>query len=253
MPSAKRPFQAEFISDTHMNMWKYDTKQAMALFPALAPTLILAGDIGDPDEPTLYRILDMTVRRYKNVIYVPGNHEFYLREPNSNKTPASVLAWFQTLEEKWPNFHFLYRQSEVIDGVRIIGATGWTTAPRNTDWANLISEEGRKDREFIEQTLSRSKEPCLVVTHYPPTKQVLQSNFTGKITEYDYAQSLEYMFRPPLHTWIFGHVHQHHTIDYPYSALTGAGIIRLLCNPFGYPEDGITSPVCQQITINASR
>ena len=100
-----------------MNMWKYDTKQAMTLFPALAPTLILAGDIGDPDEPTLYRILDMTVRRYKNVIYVPGNHEFYLREPNSKKTPASVLAWFKTLEEKWPNFHFLYRQTEVIDGV----------------------------------------------------------------------------------------------------------------------------------------
>ena len=250
MPSATRPFQAEYISDTHLNMWKYSTTQAMPLFPGLSPTLILAGDIGDPDEPTLYRILEMVVKKYKTVIYVPGNHEFYLREPKSKKTPASVLSWFQTLEKKWPTFHFLYRKTMVLDGVRIIGATGWTTSPRETEWAYMISEEGRKDREFIEQALSRSKEPCLVVTHYPPTKQVLQENFAGKITEYDYTQSLDYMFRPPLHTWIFGHVHQIYNQEIPHSSsLAGAGIVKLLCNPFGYPQDGITSPVCKNITL----
>ena len=250
MPSATRHCQAEYISDTHMNWWKYDSVQLMTLFPGLAPTLILAGDIGDPDEPTLYRILDIVVKKYKTVIYVPGNHEFYLREPNSKKTPASVLAWFQSLESKWPNFHFLYRKTMVLDDVRIIGATCWTTSPKETEWAHMISEEGRKDREFIEQVLSRSKEPCLVVTHYPPTLKVLTSDYSDKISQYDYAQSLEYMFRYPLHTWIFGHVHQVHNVEIPYSSsLAGAGTIRLLCNPFGYPQDGITSPVCKNITI----
>jgi hypothetical protein len=63
MRSATRPFQAEYISDTHMNWWKYDSVQIMTLFPGLAPTLILAGDIGDPDEPTLYRILDIVIKK----------------------------------------------------------------------------------------------------------------------------------------------------------------------------------------------
>jgi len=174
--NSSKPFQAEFISDTHMNMWKYSTAEAMPLFPGTCPILILAGDIGDPDEPTLYRILEMVVQRYKTVIYVPGNHEFYKRETGSKKTPASVLAWFKTLEEKWNNFHFFYRRTEVINGIRIIGATGWSTSPKETEWAHTISEEGKKDRDYIEQQLARSKEPCLVITHYPPSLRVLQSD-----------------------------------------------------------------------------
>ena len=250
MRSAMRPFQAEYISDTHMNWWKYDSVQIMTLFPGLAPTLILAGDIGDPDEPTLYRILDIVVKKYKTVIYVPGNHEFYESEPKSKKTPASVLAWFQALEKKWSNFHFLYRKTMVIDNIRIIGATGWTASPKDTEWSRTISEEGRKDREFIEQALARSNEPCIVVTHYPPTLNVLMSEYSDKISKYDYAQNLEYMFHSPLHTWIFGHVHQIHNFEIPYSSsLAGAGTVKLLCNPFGSPRDGITSPSCKYLNI----
>ena len=247
--NSSKPFQAEFISDTHMNMWKYSIAEAMPLFPGTCPILILAGDIGDPDEPTLYRILEMLVQRYKIVMYVPGNHEFYKRETGSKKTPASVLAWFKTLEEKWPNFHFFYRRTEVINGIRIIGATGWSTSPKETEWAHTISEEGKKDREFIEQQLARSKEPCLVITHYPPSLRVLQADFLGKVYQYDYAQNLEYMFHPPLHSWIFGHVHQSHSLSIPYSSLTGEGSIYLRCNPFGYPKDGITNAMCDTITL----
>lgn len=231
-------FNAEVISDTHLNMQRYSREQIEKIFPGNSPNLILAGDIGDPDEKSLYMAINIACSKYKRVIYIPGNHEFYQRIPGSKKTPASTLAWFRSLENKWNNFHFFYRRTEVYDGVRIIGATGWSTAPNDSTWSLTISEEGRKDREFIEQAISKSKEPVLVVTHYPPTLRILQDNFKNKLTQYNYAQDLEYMFRYPVHTWIFGHVHQTHDFNIPYSsAISGAGNIRFLCTPYGYPTE----------------
>jgi predicted phosphodiesterase len=243
-------FRAELISDTHLNMWKYKPDKLMKIFSLQAPNLILAGDIGDPDEPTLHSFLDLARQNYKHVFYIPGNHEFYGTEPGSKKNPAIVLDWFQKLDDQWSNFHFFYRRTEVYDGVRIIGATGWSSSPKGTEWANSISDEGRKDREFIEQNLSRSMEPVLVVTHYPSTLEVLQESFRNKITQYDYAQNLEYMFRPPLHTWIFGHVHQAHDFKMPYSSsLGGSGSVRILCNPYGYPNEKIASYKTKLFTV----
>jgi predicted phosphodiesterase len=246
-------FQAEVISDTHLNLWKYKPEQIAAIFPGTSPNLILAGDIGDPDEESLYTALDIARKRYKRVIYIPGNHEFYNREPGSKKTPASTLSWFQNLDDQWSNFHFFYRRNELIDGIRVLGATGWSTSPKGTTWSNIISAEGRQDIDFLEQSISRSKEPVLVVTHYPSTLRVLQENFKYKITQYDYAQDLERLYRNPVNTWVFGHVHQAHDFKMPYSSsMNGAGEVRIVCNPYGYPNEGITSPLPKKIFISSS-
>jgi len=243
-------FNAEVISDTHLNMQRYSREEIEKIFPGNAPNLILAVDIGDPDEKSLYIAISIACSKYKRVIYIPGNHEFYQRIPGSKKTPASTLAWFRNLENKWRNFHFFYRRTEVYDGVRIIGATGWSTAPNDSTWSLTISEEGRKDREFIEQTISKSKEPILVVTHYPSTLRILQDNFKNKLTQYNYAQDLDYMFRYPVHTWIFGHVHQTHDFIISYSSsMSGTGNIRFLCTPYGYPTEPNANSQAKYFTI----
>lgn len=236
-------FQGEVLSDTHLNLWKYSATDYLHMLPGREPNLILAGDIGDPDDKSLYTFLDIARNKYKRVIYVPGNHEFYLRVPGSKKTPASVLSWFNKLDEQWDNFHFFYRRSDICDGVQIVGATCWSTKPDNTNWSNLISEEGRKDREFIEESLTNSKgRPTLVVTHYPPTLRVIIPEFRNTISQFNYAQDLEYIFRYPLHTWIFGHVHQSHDFSIPYSSsMAKSTQVRLLCNPYGYPGDVINN------------
>jgi len=248
-------FRAEVISDTHLNLWKYKPEQITSIFPGLEPNLILAGDIGDPDEISLYTAINIARQKYKRVIYIPGNHEFYVREPGSKKNPASVLSWFQKLDDQWDNFHFFYRRNEVYDGVRILGATGWTTSPKMTTWANSISEEGRKDITFLEEGISHSIEPVIVVTHYPSTTRVLQEGFAGKPFQYDYAQDLERMYRNPVKSWIFGHVHQKHDLTIPYTSSFGSGSIRLLCNPYGYPSDGITcsKPLRFSILANSAK
>jgi hypothetical protein len=245
-------FEGEVISDTHLNLWKYNKTDLEKILPARKPNLVLAGDIGDPDEVTLYNFLDIARSRYKRIIYVPGNHEFYARTPGSKKVPASVISWFNKLDTQWDNFHFFYRRAEVYDGVQILGATCWSSAPKNTTWSNLISEEGRKDQEFIEYGLANISKgrPTLVVTHYPPTLRVIIPEFKNTISQFNYAQDLEYIFRYPLHTWMFGHVHQAHDFTIPYSSsMAQATNVRLLCNPYGYPGDTITSPLPKQFTI----
>ena len=245
------PFTADYISDVHLNLWKYKDTQILPIFSTLSPNLVLAGDIGDPDEPSLHRALDIVRHKYKRVLYIPGNHEFYARENGSKKTPASVIDWFQKLDQQWDNFHFFYRRSEVVDGIRILGCTGWSTSPKETEWAHRISQEGKLDIEFLDRGISTSKEKCLIVTHYPCTLRVLQPEFSKKITQYDYAQNLEYLFRYPVDTWLFGHVHQRHRIEVPYSSsMAGGGIVKLRCNPYGYPHEGITSPRTEQIVID---
>jgi predicted phosphodiesterase len=237
-------FRADVISDTHLNLWKYTPEQIGHIFPAIpdVPTLILAGDIGDPDHVSLYTAIQIAKERYKRVIYIPGNHEFYNREPHSKKTPASVLSWFNNLDTQWDNFHFFYRRNELYNGVRVLGATGWSTSPRDTQWSKVISEEGRKDINFLEQGLLHSKQPTLVITHYPSTMRVLQPDFANKLTQYDYAQDLERMYRYPVNTWIFGHVHQKHDFTVPYSSsLYGNGNVRVICNPYGYPNEPIAA------------
>jgi len=247
-----RPFEAEVISDTHLNMWKHKPDRLMKIFSLQTPNLILAGDIGDPDEPTLHMFLDLARKKYERVFYIPGNHEFYGTEPGTKKNPGIVINWFQKLDDQWSNFHFFYRRTEVVDGIRIIGATCWSTAPTSDKWAQMISAEGKKDVEFIEQEMGRSKEPVLVVSHYPSTFRVVKENFLNKLTQFNYGQDLERLYRPPLHTWIFGHVHQRHDISVAYtSSIYGEGKVRLLCNPHGYPNEPIAADKTIPFTVSA--
>jgi predicted phosphodiesterase len=68
-------FRAEVISDTHLNMWKYKPDKLMQIFSLQAPNLILAGDIGDPDESTLHVFLDLARKNYKHVCCTDKNYK----------------------------------------------------------------------------------------------------------------------------------------------------------------------------------
>lgn len=230
-------------------------KQISSIFPERgyrSPNLILAGDIGDPDDIYLHRVLSYVQPLYKRIIYVPGNHEFNVREPHSKKTPAATLDWFQRLEAKWDNFHLFYRRTEVYDGVRIVGATAWSTSSTDTfaPQTQFISQEGRKDREFLEQTIARATEPTCIITHYAPSFRLLDPAWANSPVKLNYAQDLEMLCRPPVKIWICGHVHQAHALKIPYeSAMYGSGHISVLCHPYGYPHDGIVSATTKQIKI----
>jgi predicted phosphodiesterase len=236
----------ELLSDIHSNLWKPNQIDFSSLFPAKTSTLILAGNIGNPDHPSLHSLIRYVCNKYSSIIYVPGNHEFI------GKPPHKVLHWFERVDEEFSNFHFFYRRTERINGIRVIGATAWTSGPYGTSYSNMVNQEGKKDRDYIDKMILSSNDATLVVSHYCPTLRVLKDAYSGTLAQYDYAQNLEYMFRPPLHTWVFGHIHQTYEFKLPYtSSMFGDGSVNLLCMPYGKPSDGnITIPHACRFEIN---
>ena len=70
---AKTIFQAMLMSDLHLEY----TDDNFLKFPVVAPILMLAGDIGRPDIPSLQKFLLDQCQRFEHIFYVAGNHCFY--------------------------------------------------------------------------------------------------------------------------------------------------------------------------------
>src|SRR5579871_1042209 len=75
-PDAKPIFQAMLMSDLHLEF----NNVIIPEFPVVAPVLILAGDIGRPDVPSLQAFLLAQCERFEHIFYVAGNHCFYQGE-----------------------------------------------------------------------------------------------------------------------------------------------------------------------------
>jgi predicted phosphohydrolase len=117
------------MSDLHLEFDKVVPPE----FPAIAPILILAGDIGRPDVPSLQTFLLAQCQRFEHIFYVAGNHCFYEGEYENR------LQQLQELDNLDPHIHFLQNKSYLLpDSVRILGTTLWSHVPPQT-----ASEIGR--------------------------------------------------------------------------------------------------------------
>src|SRR5579862_7134366 len=73
----------QIMSDLHLEM---HADQGAALLASLDPTdvdvLVLAGDITSArDYPALRNVFEPLAGKYRHVLYVPGNHEYYKTSP----------------------------------------------------------------------------------------------------------------------------------------------------------------------------
>lgn len=124
------------VSDLHvdMNPWNWDF---LELCESDLNTIVVAGDISN-DVWEVSRWLVEAKRRFENVIWVPGNHDFYnlgfhqtrLHDPEFSKKwpyPGDVPEILDHYT-RWSHahgIHFLHRDSIKIEDVTFIGATGW--------------------------------------------------------------------------------------------------------------------------------
>lgn len=95
----------------------------------LAPdcdTIMIAGDLNVATE--LFETAEFIIRRYqKNVIYVPGNHEFYQDKwlmsdrYRSMEGDRQMIKAIEAMSLKWPNrFYCLDEDEVIIDSIRFI-------------------------------------------------------------------------------------------------------------------------------------
>ncbi len=215
--------------------------------PAPADVVVLAGDIHVGVEGVIW------ARRHfadAQVIYVPGNHEFFGGEMGATLQELRRVAAVHDVQ-------LLDGDAVMIDGVRFLGATLWTDFALYGPDASMIArafadaQRGMVDYRAIRLADSGLLRPqdtlaihqrqlawlaqqlaqpfagaTVVITHHLPHARSVHAKYTGDLLNPAFASDLAALVREPVQLWIHGHTHE--SMDYE---LNGT---RVVCNPRGY-------------------
>ena len=243
----------QFCSDLHLGMNKY-VEYTEHLEP-VAPVLALLGDIGDPESPVLASFIGWCCRNWKQVFYIPGNHEFWRLIPGTQKTITSALKKLKSFEKEFPNFILMWRTKLISeDGIIVLGTPLWSrpaegVLPHESEraWVDrdrtfdseTMSFLHQEDMNWLNAELKAAKNQMVVVmTHYAPTLLLINRDRVTKPAATLYASDLDILIRPPIVAWICGHVHQAVQWLKGWDTATGeSGTVLITTNPYGYPQD----------------
>lgn len=222
----------KILSDLHFEFYRDKGKNFIDSLDNEVDVCILAGDICHASN--MVETLDQFCKKYPNVIYVTGNHEYYL----SSKEDVDEAILKAKNQNK--NLSVLQRESVTIDGQRFIGATLWFHYDKNAEkrsyWLNdfrvikdfrkWIGDENHSDKEHLRRNIT---EDDIVVTHHLPTYRSVHPKYAGNPFNCFFVCDIEKTIlekKPKL--WVHGHTHC--SMDYMIDKT------RIVCNPFGYVE-----------------
>lgn len=225
------------LSDLHLEIAPYQPQ------PVECDVVVLAGDIGN-------HLQGLEWARHiwpeKEIVYVPGNHEFYRRER------SETLRQMRTVAREL-GVHLLDNDEVVIAGVRFLGSTLWTDFELfGEDLKKSAMAEGKKylndfrlirerDRLFsparsiqLHKTsrkwlAAKLQKPfpgkTVVITHHLPSAQSVAERYKPILSSACFASNLDELMGASA-LWIHGHTHD--SFNY---VLRGT---RVVCNPRGY-------------------
>lgn len=245
------------MSDLHLEFMDSVTDFVVPELPEDKDTvLILAGDIH------LYKglpaVFDMFADRFKAIVFVYGNHEYY--KSNLPAVHGKVLAATTHLN----NVHILDMDTVEIDGVHFVGATLWTDMDNHnsilmwdaqmqmSDYKHIRTGTDAEPWKFKLQPkhtislhikhkkymfdkiteLKEAGETVVAVSHHLPSYACIHGYYRGSDLNGAYASELwEDVDDAKPDLWIHGHTHE--SSDFMLTDHT-----RLICNPRGYwPDD----------------
>ena len=245
----------QFMSDLHLEVGQqYNTFN----FPATAPYLILAGDIGRLIDYDAYlQFLSRQTARYERVFLVLGNHEFYGMDFATGVSTARRLESEDLLRGKLCLLHQT-RQDLAGGKITVLGCPLWSRIPeeaveavrsRVKDFQNIgdwtverHNEAHETDLQWLKAELgSHSEEESgkavVVVTHHAPSiQETSRPDQVDSLVTCAFATDL----LPtggwgPVAYWVYGHTH--------YSNDFEKGRTKVVSNQRGYVLPGTDLPV----------
>jgi predicted phosphodiesterase len=187
--------------------------------------------------------------KYRQVIYVMGNHEHYHGK--------YYKTWHELIAEMPDNVEVLEQQSTEIDGVLFLGATLWTSCNKGDPMTMMTLKNGMNDYraittrvngiyrklipqdtlaeysktvQYFRETIEANPDKKVVVcTHHAPSFQSVHEHYRHSThMNGGYASSLEdfILDHPQIKFWTHGHMHD--PSDYMI------GDCRVIANPRGY-------------------
>ena len=237
----------QYASDLHL---EFETNERFVFDNPLTPIgdiLVLAGDIGYLNTPSYsnHPFWDWASENYRQVLIVPGNHEFYQYYDLTSLGDGEICR----IKE---NVRCYYNAVININGVDIVLSTLWsrilphngTVTERNVaDFRRIkydghrltwerFNQEHERCLEFIKKSVADSRaEKIIVVTHHVPSFLLESPDFKGgsingaftvELADYIQSSSIDY--------WIYGHSHRN--ID------KVIGKTKCVTNQLGYVEWG---------------
>lgn len=279
------PLAVRIFSDLHFefpsNVWDCfarlpDESDADARHVPLADVIVVAGDVNTPGTEAL-EWLSRTFFDFQ-VVYVPGNHDFYVPSgpvPPGEGPRPTYLETVDRLRERASrlgNVYVLVDSQVVIRGVRFVGGTLWTdlrlgtssrseayaTARRGmNDYRHILRKASGRHRHvrpedtaalhratvaYLDGALAVPHDgPTVVVTHHAPSPRSLDTPWLD--LRHCYASNIEWLVEkhgPVL--WVHGHLHCHS--DYR------VGRTRVVANPRGHKEELATSGFVQDLVVH---
>lgn len=128
----------QIISDLHLEHRDIPVQYEDFITPS-ADVLALLGDIGSPYDTKLEEFIGWCAQRFKYVVYIPGNHEYYSQYAEPHYLVHERLI---AICQKFMNVHLLDNKTFVVDDVVFIGSTLWSDIPPSKDefLANCIND-----------------------------------------------------------------------------------------------------------------
>jgi Icc-related predicted phosphoesterase len=195
---------------------------------AKADVLVVAGDLATLHLAEAWNMLCDT---FKEVVYVPGNHEYY------GSSFDVAHREMKTVARAYDNLHVLRNKCVTIRGVKFVGTTLWFaySGPSSTDdmladFRHIggirahVNAENAKAVDFLMNNVKRGN---MVVTHHVPTPRSTPHVYDRSLLNRYFVCDVEGIIeqhKPRL--WIHGHTHN--SFDYELVKT------RVVCNPYGY-------------------
>ena len=208
--------------------------------------LLLAGDISTGMGATSF--IEEACKWFRHVVYCHGNHEYY-----DNDFEKTVKGWQDWESEGSPkNFHFLYNDQRILDGVRFLGGTMWTdfndgdlivmnAARRQMSDYSYIRNQGiyitpqfilNENAKFMKFLLKKFDEtfdgPTVVMSHHSPGNELRRRGRLGDRLGPCYFADIEELIGNHDVACLHVHGHTHQSYDYMINNT------RVVCNPYGY-------------------
>lgn len=222
------------LSDLHTEWYRKPIPLLESLPHPEADLLVLAGDIGSVGHlDDLAQVFAFFKARYPEVVYVPGNHEYYGKHHGAVEVRIPDVALQAGVHYLKPGVRVRVADREVV------GCALWFRETKVAEHESLITDfhvisdfvpwvyrENKRHIEWLEQSV---KEGTIVITHHLPAHASVHPRYAGSDLNRFFVCDMEKLIlerNPAL--WIHGHTHS--AFDYTL------GTTRIVANPLGYPS-----------------
>lgn len=216
----------DYVSDLHLE------KSPLRLPASHSDVLVLAGDIYHVSlfDFNISGFFEDISKKYKHVIYVPGNHEYF-------DSDISIIESLKQFCDSYKNVYVLDNETKVIDDVQFICGTGWThfnnldagtmkqasrtindtRRIRNGNGMLSVYDIIERHAEYVKffKSVDKTKYKNVAVSHHSPTDLTTLGTKIGDNYEIQgcyCSDMLEYM--KDIQYWIHGHIHDAIDVDY---------------------------------------